>query len=97
MGTGFQVRSALGSPCSLSMFGVLGELGKYPFVASCIVLSEYGIEKKYLFSRFLSDNLVENWATCFRMYGRNASIRNILMITIVSGDTPVRYIVVAAP
>ena len=50
-----------------------------------------------LFCIFLSDTLVENWATCFQMYRSIASLRHLPMIIIVSGDTPVRYIVIAAP
>ena len=94
MDTGFQVPSSLGP---LSMFGVLSELGKAPFVASGIVLSKYGTVNNSLVCSILYDNLVENWDTCFRMYRGNASLSHILMTIIVSGDTPAKYIAIAAP
>ena len=53
--------------------------------------------KNSLFCRILSNTLVENWAACFQMYRRNASLRHIPMIIIMIGDTPAGYISVAAP
>ena len=38
---------------------------------------------------------MENWASGFQMYRRNASLRHILMIIIMSGYTPARYIAIA--
>ena len=52
METGFQVRSDLGREFSLSIYGVLSELGEAPFVASWIVLSKSGIVKNSLFVAF---------------------------------------------
>ena len=40
---------------------------------------------------------MENWASGFQMYRRNASLRHLPMIIIVSGDTTSRYIAIAAP
>ena len=93
----FQVLSALGRPFRLTMYGVISELGKAPFFASWIVLSNPGTVKSSLFCSILSDTLVENWATCFRMYRRNESLRHLPMIIIVSGDTPARYISISDP
>ena len=97
METGFQVPSALGRPFSLYMSGVLSELGKDKCFASLIVLSKSGTVKNSLFCSILSDTLVENWSTCFLMYRSNASLFHVPMIIIVSGDTHVRYIYIAAP
>ena len=97
METGFHISSAVERPFYLSISGVLVELGTYPFVTSRIFLSNYGIVKKYLFYIILSDTLLENCATCFRMYRSNESLCHLLMIIIVNGDNPVRYIAVSAP
>ena len=51
--------------------------------------------KNDLFCSILSDALVENWAACFQMYGRNVSLCHLPMIIIVSGDTPARYIAIS--
>ena len=90
MDTGFQVQSVLGRTFHLYMSGLLSEIGKYPFVDSWIFLSKSGTVKYYLFCSILSDTLVDNWATCFLMYRSNASLHHLLMIIIVSGDTPAR-------
>ena len=74
------------------MSGALIKLGKAPFVASWVVLSKSGTVKNSLFCIILSDTLVENWGTCFRMYRRNVSICHLLMIIIISGGTPTSYI-----
>ena len=97
METSFQAPSDMGRQFYLSISGVIGELGKAPFVASWIVLSESGTVENYLFCSILYDTLVENWATCFRMYRGNASLLHITMIIIVSGDTPERYIATEDP
>ena len=93
----FQVPSALGRPFSVSISGVLSELGRALFVASWIFLSKSGTVKNSLFFSILSDTLVENWATCFQMNRNNASLRHLPMIIIMSGDTPARYIDIAYP
>ena len=97
METGFQVPCPLGRPFYFSMSGVLSELGKAPFVASWIVLSKSRTVKNSLFCSILSDTLVGNCVTCFRMYRSNASLCHLLMIITVSGDTPSRYIFISAP
>ena len=53
--------------------------------------------KNSLVCGILSYTLVKNWDTCFLMYRRNASLRHLLMIIIVSGNTPTRYIAIEAP
>ena len=78
------------------MFGVLSEVWKTPFVDSWIVISKLRTVKTFFFG-ILSDTLVYNWATCFWIYRRNASLFHLPMTIIVSGDTPVRYIYIAAP
>ena len=97
METGFQVPSSLRRIFHLSMSGVLRKLGKAPFVASWIILSNSRKVNNFLFCSILSDTLVENWAICFRMYRRNASLLHLLIIIIVSGVSPARYILIAAP
>ena len=69
METGFQVRSDLGREFSLSIYGVLSELGEAPFVASWIVLSKSGIVKNSLFCSILSDTLVENGLPVYECKG----------------------------
>ena len=90
MEAGFEVPSALGRPFSSSMSGVNIEVWKSPFFSSWIVLSNSGTVTNDLFCIILSDTLVENWATCFQMYRRNASLGHLPMIIIVSGDNPAR-------
>ena len=90
MENGFWVPSDLGRPFFLSTSELLSELWKAPFFASWIVLSKSGTVKNSLFCSILSNTLVENWAACFRMYRRNASLRHIPMIIIMIGDTPVK-------
>ena len=97
METGFQVPSALGRTSSLYISGALSKLGKAPFVASWMVLSKAGIVKTSLFCSILSNTLVENWATYFRIYRSNASLRHLPMIIIMSGVTPVSYITIEVP
>ena len=97
METGFQVSSALGSPIYLSIYGVLSKLWNAMFVASWIVLSKSGTAKNSLFCSILSDSFVENSAICVQIYRRNASLRLLLLIIIMSGYTPARYIAIAAP
>ena len=87
----------MGRSFYLSLSGVLSEPGKAPFFASWIVMSKSGTVKNSLFCSILSDTLVKNWATCFRMYRRNASLRHLMMIIIVNVDTPARYIAISAP
>ena len=96
MDTGFQVPSSLRSLFHLSISGVLRKLGKAPFVASWIILSNSRKVNNFLFCSILSDTLVENWDICFRMYRRNASLLHLLIIIIVSGVSPARYILIAA-
>ena len=97
METGFEVPSALGRPFYLFMSGVLNKLGKATFFGSWIVMLKSETEKNSLFSRILSDTLAENWATCFLIYRRNTSLRQLPMIITMSGDTPERYIFIADP
>ena len=97
MDTGFKVPSALKRPFPLYMSVVLSELGKAPFVAYWIVLSNSGTVNTYLFRKILSDNLVENWAACFRIYRINESLIHIPMILIVSVDTLSRYTAILSP
>ena len=97
METDFQVSSDLGRPFSLSISGLLSDLGNAPFFASWIVLPKSRTVKNSLFCSILSDTLVVNWDTCFRMYRRDASLHHIPMIIILSGDTHVRYIAIEAP
>ena len=80
----------------LSISGVIGELGKAPFVDSWIVLSKSGTVNNYLFCGILSDTLVDKWATCVEIYRRNASLRHLPMIIIVSGNIPATYITISA-
>ena len=87
MDTVLQVPSALGRPFSLSMSGALCKLGKAPFVYSWMVMSKSGIVKNSFFCIILSNNLVENWDTCFQIYIRNASLCHLPMIIILSGGT----------
>ena len=90
METGLQVPSDMGSLFSLSVSGALSELGKAPFVASWMVMSNSGTVKSYLFFSILSNTLEENWAPNFRMYRRNVSLRHLPMIIMVSSGTPAR-------
>ena len=79
------------------MSGVLSELGKAPFFSFWVILSKSRTVKNSLFCSILSDTLVGNWDTCFRLYRRDVSLCHIPMIVIMSVETNVRYIAIAAP
>ena len=74
----------------------LSKLEKLNF-SSWMFLSKSRTVMNSLFYSILSDTYVEAWATCFLMYRRTLPFCHHLMIKIVSGATPERCVMIAAP